>query len=69
MKKLYMHTIIGSSGSDHVLIILFQLYRTNSGFLKVIYSDWATLNLHIGIGKRTDPILIELHTIYTSYRC
>ena len=26
MKKLYMHTVIGSSGRSHVLMILFSLY-------------------------------------------
>ena len=35
-----MHTIIGSSGRDRVLIILFQLdgWALMLGFLKVIYS-------------------------------
>ena len=30
MKKPYMHTIIGSSGRDCVLIILFQLYGSKA---------------------------------------
>ena len=30
MKKLYMHTIIGSSGRDCVLIILFQFYDSRA---------------------------------------
>ena len=29
-----MHTIIGSSGRDHVLIILFQLYGPKAGLFK-----------------------------------
>ena len=32
MKKPYMRTIIGSSGRDSVLVILFQLYRSKAGF-------------------------------------
>ena len=35
MKKLYMRTIIGSSGKDCVLIILFQLYGFKTGFFEV----------------------------------
>ena len=31
MKKQYRRTIIGSSGRDLVLIILFQLYGTKAG--------------------------------------
>ena len=31
MKKLYIRTNIGSSGSDFVLITLFQLYGSNAG--------------------------------------
>ena len=31
MKKWYMHTIIGSSGRDCVLIILFQLHGSKAG--------------------------------------
>ena len=36
-----LHTIIGSSGKDRVLIILFQLYgwALMLGFFKVIYSE------------------------------
>ena len=30
IKKLYMYTIIGSSGRDCVLIILFQLYGSKA---------------------------------------
>ena len=33
---MYMYTIIGSSGRNYVLIILFQLYGPKTGFLKVI---------------------------------
>ena len=32
MKKLDMHTVIGSSGKDCVLIISFKLYGTKGGF-------------------------------------
>ena len=31
MKKTYMHTIIGSSERDFVLIILFQIYGFKTG--------------------------------------
>ena len=34
MKKLYMRTIIGSSGRDCVLIILFQLYGSKAGLFE-----------------------------------
>ena len=34
MKKLYMHTIIGSSGRDCVLTILFQLYGSKAGLFE-----------------------------------
>ena len=37
MKKLYMCTIIGSSGKDCVLIILFQLYESNAGLFQSNY--------------------------------
>ena len=53
MKKLYMRTIMGSSGRDCVLIIYFNFMAPRLGFLKVIYSGWAnntlppSLNLHI----------------------
>ena len=35
MKKLYMRTIIGYSGRDCVLIILFQLYGSKTGPFQV----------------------------------
>ena len=38
-----MYTMKGFSGSDYVLIILFQLYGSKGGFLKVIYSDWVNM--------------------------
>ena len=65
MKKPCMHTIIGSSGRDCVLIILFQLYGTKAG----LFEDnlfWVGQydhppNLHTG--KRTNPILIYLNII------
>ena len=34
MKKLYMRTIIGSSGRDCVLIILFQLHGSKTGLFE-----------------------------------
>ena len=34
MKKLYMCTILGSSGSDCVLIVLFQLYGFKTELFK-----------------------------------
>ena len=34
MKKLYMRTIIGSSGRDCVLIILFQLHGFKTGLFE-----------------------------------
>ena len=40
-----MRTIIGPSGGDCVLIILFQLYvmALTLNFLKIIYSGWVTM--------------------------
>ena len=43
MKKLYMHAIIGSSGKDCVLIILFQLDGSMPGLFKVLYSGWVSM--------------------------
>ena len=43
MKKSFMHAIIGSSGRDSVLIVLFQLSGSKAGFLKVIYSGWVNM--------------------------
>ena len=34
MKKFCMWIILGSSGSDHVLIILFQLYDSKAGLFE-----------------------------------
>ena len=34
MKKLYIRTIIGSSGRDCALIILFQLYGSKTGLFE-----------------------------------
>ena len=34
MKKQYMCTIVGSSGRDCILIILFQLYGTKAGLFE-----------------------------------
>ena len=43
MKQPHMCTIIGSSGSNCALIILFQLYGSKAELLKVIYSGWSVL--------------------------
>ena len=43
MKQPHMCTIIGSSGSNCALIILFQLYGSKAELLKVIYSGWFVL--------------------------
>ena len=59
MKKLYMRTIIGYSGRDCVLIILFQLYGSKTGPFQVNLfwlGKYDPPNLHIG--RRTNPILI-----------
>ena len=45
MKKQYMHTITASSGRDHVLIILFQLYGSKAGLFKVLYSGLVSMTL------------------------
>ena len=61
MKKLYKDTIMGSSGMDCVLIILFQLYvwALRLGFLKVIYSGWvSTTSANLHIGRKSNPVLI-----------
>ena len=54
-----MYTIIGSSGRDCVLIILFQLYGTKAGFFEgnlFWVGQYDPHNLHIG--RRTIQILI-----------
>ena len=38
-----MYTIIGSSGKDCVLIILFQLYGSKASFLKAISPGWVNM--------------------------
>ena len=55
-----MHTIIGSSGRDCVLIILFQLYGSKGGLFES-NSFWVghydhPCNLHTG--RRTNPTTI-----------
>ena len=65
-----MCTITGSFGRDCVLVILFQHYGARLSFLKVIYSRLVSMTpsptphpkLHIE--RRTNPILIYLHTIF-----
>ena len=39
MKKLYMHKIIGSSGRNCVLIILFNFTTLSLGFFMINYTD------------------------------
>ena len=55
-----MHTIIGSSGRDCVLIILFHLYETKAKLVKVICSGWVNMNppRNCHIERRANPILI-----------
>ena len=43
MKKRNMLAILGSSGRDCILIILFQLHSLELGFLGVIYSVWVSI--------------------------
>ena len=43
MKQPHMCTIIGSSGSNCALIILFQLYGSKGVLFMVIYSGWSLL--------------------------
>ena len=54
-----MHTIIGSSGRDCILIILFQLYGSKAGFFEgdLFWVDqYDPPNKHIE--RRASPILI-----------
>ena len=45
MKKLYMRTVIGSSGMYCVLITLFQLYDSKAEPFKVLYSGLVSFTL------------------------
>ena len=45
MKKLYMRTVIGSSGMYCVLITLFQLYGSKAESFKVLYSGLVSFTL------------------------
>ena len=55
-----MYTVIGSSERDCVLVILFQLYGSKAGFLKVIYCGWVNMTPQPSYtGRRTNPILIN----------
>ena len=59
MKKPYMHTIIGSSGRDYALIILFQLYGSKTGLFEGNFfwmGQYYLLNFHVG--RKSNPILI-----------
>ena len=59
MKKPYVCIIIGSSGRDCVLIILFQLHGSKAGLFEgnlCWVGQYDYPNLHIG--RRTSPILI-----------
>ena len=57
-----MHTVIGSSGRNCVLITLFQLYGSKTGFFEgnLIwmgqYDPHHHLNFHIG--RKSNPIVI-----------
>ena len=62
-----MHLIMGSSGRDCVLVFLLQFHgfkaRLFEGqfFGNFCESAWS-LSLHIG--RNTNPILMQLNTIY-----
>ena len=59
MRKLYVHTIIGSSGGDCVLIILFQIYGSRAALFEVDLF-WVGQYDHPppqpSFGRRTNPI-------------
>ena len=63
MKKLYMRTIVGFSGRDCVLIILFQLYgsktRLSEGNLFWV-GQYGTPSCNLHTGRRTNLILNNL---------
>ena len=73
MKKPNIHTILGSSRRDCVLIILFQLYDSKSGpfegnlfWVSVWHSPPPPPTpppTNLQIGRRTNPILIQHNTI------
>ena len=72
MKKPNIHTILGSSRRDCVLIILFQLYDSKSGpFAGNLFgvSVWHSPPppppppTNLQIGRRTNPIFIQHNTI------
>ena len=48
MKKFCMWTILGSSGSDCVLIILFQLYDSKAGLF-----EWVIMTLQPSYWKKS----------------
>ena len=43
MKNPYMHTIIGSSARDCVLIILLELYDPKVGLFEGNFSGWISI--------------------------
>ena len=53
-----MHIILGSSGRDCVLMILFQFYGSKAGFFQgnLLWVGQYNPNLHIG--RKTNPVLI-----------
>ena len=59
MKKQYMHTITASSGRDHVLIILFQLYGSKAGLFKVLYSGWVSMALSLCLSLSLSTFILE----------
>ena len=60
MKKPYMRTIIGSSGRDCVLIILFQFYDSKARLFEsnLFWVGQYDTKLNLHIGRRTNQILI-----------
>ena len=47
MKKLYMHTIMGFSGRDCVLIALCQCYGSKAGLFESNSTLEELINIHI----------------------
>ena len=62
-------TIISFSGRDCVLMILFQLYRTNTGLFKVICFGWVNMTPphNLNIGSRANPILLLIYNSLATY--
>ena len=59
MKKLYIRIIIGSSETDCVLIVLFELHGSKTGLFEgnlLWVGQYDPSNFHLG--RRTNPVLI-----------